>query len=146
MWSDRRRLGIALGVSALANLFLVGVLAGRSLTANDPRVMGRGRPLVPGVLVRALPPEDRKTFAKAMRAHKDELERRHRALADAKTAAEADIAAPVYDRAKVEADFAAVRAAVDAEQAALHAAYADALATLGPSARAALVPRQAAEK
>jgi uncharacterized membrane protein len=146
MWIERRWLGSALGVSLLANLFLVGVLVGRVFVTNDQRVLGRGRPLVPGALVRALPPEDRKTFAKTMRAHKDELERLHRAVADAKTAAEADIAAPVYDRAKVEADFAAVRKAFEADQVALHEAYAQALGMLGQSARAALVPRQATEK
>ena len=142
--SGRPLVVVALALSVLANIFLVGVVSGRLVFATSPRPAGHGRPIVPGVLVRTLPAEDRKRFTSVMRLHREAIARAHAAVAAAKSAAESDIAAPTYDRAKVEADFAAVRLANAADQEAVHAAYAEALATLGPASRATLVPRQVA--
>ena len=144
MWIDRRKLAAGLVASLLVNVLLVGVLAGATIghagRSNAPRTQG----VVLPANVRALPSADKQTFRQAMAAHRDAIRDARRDHSAARQVAEADIAAPVFDRAKVEADFAAIRAAGLRIQENIHSGLIDGLAALPPKARAAIVRRNQA--
>jgi uncharacterized membrane protein len=132
-------LGGALALSLAVNLFVVGVLAGRlSFQTHeeepppaDARSGMRARFL-------ALPQSDRAPFRAAMLQHGGELRATLLALRTAQWHALQALQATPYDKARMLSAFAAVREATQARQAALHAALADAIATLRPDARASL--------
>ena len=138
MWSDRRRLVGLLAVSALLNVFLGGVLVGHGYVVHraPPRVPG---PLVPNRHVAALPEDQKGLFETVMIAHRDALRAAHRAHRAARDRVEADIAAPVFDRAAVTADFDALHRTNRTIDAETGAALVDALAGLTAASRAALV-------
>jgi uncharacterized membrane protein len=140
MWIDRRWLVPAIALSALLNVFLIGVIAGHVYA-------GRGAPdrgaVVPSSRVRALPPDQRKAFWAAMAPERAAVAAARAAQLAARRALETEIAAPVFDRARVGAAFAALRDAGVVVQAHANAALVDALATLPPAARASLVTRPA---
>ena len=132
---DRGLLAILLALSVVANLFLGGVLAGAVLA---PRAEGGGA-WAPGRQVRRLEPDERLRFMQAMAPYRRELRGSRQAVRRARAQVEADIAAPAYDRARLTADFAALRQAAAAQQVATHAALVDALGRLTPASRQALV-------
>ena len=142
---DARGLGAALAVSLLLNLFLAGVAAGRwVLPAPAPQPAARG--FAPAARVRLLPADERARFARAFEPHRGDLRAARRATRAAREQVETDLTAPTYDRAKVEADLAALRQANLAQQGAAHAALAEAMASLTPTSRAALVSRARAQR
>ena len=136
MASDRRWVRAALGVSLLANMFLLGIVAGRLVShRREPRP---GRPPAAWVARRALPPEERQRFAAVLKAHREAIEARRGALGDARKAVEDAIALPVYDRDRVAAAFAGFRGAFAANQDATQSALVEALETLSPQTRSKL--------
>ncbi len=144
MWIDRRKLAGGLIVSLLVNVLLVGILAGATIGQAGRSNAARPQGIVPPANVRALPSADKQIVRQAMAAHRDAIRDARRDHRAARQVAEADIAAPVFDRAKVEADFAALRAAGLRIQENIHAGLIDGLKTLSPDARAAIVHRNRA--
>jgi adhesin HecA-like repeat protein len=131
-------LGAALVLSLAVNLFLVGTFAGRLLfgaTETTLPATGRG-----GMVARfqALPVAERLRFRAAMVLNDSGLRAAQQALRAAQLRTLAALRATPYDKARMTEAFAALRAATDARQVALHAALAEALATLPPEARATL--------
>lgn len=135
MWADRRRLGVALAVSLVANLFLGGAIAGHLFTR---RAQAGSAALAPGPRVQTLPSDQRSRFLHAMAPHRAEIREAHQQVRRARAQVRSDIAAPTYDRARLEADLAALRAVSLRQQVATHAALADSLGQLSPASRAAL--------
>ena len=144
MWTDRRKLAVGLVLSLLLNALLAGVLAGAEIGRTGREIVGRMQGVVPQANIRALSRADKQGFRQAMAAHRDAIRDARRDHRAARQAAEADIAAPTFDRAKVQADFAAVRAAGLRILENIHAGLIDGLATLPPDARAAVVRRDQA--
>lgn len=142
MFGERTRwLAVGFAISVLVNLFFAGIVVGR-LTL--PRFLLAAPPqagLVPREEIRQLPVAERLAFNAAIRLHADEIDVLHEKVRDAKRAAEAAIGAPRYDRALLEARFAAVRQAQLAQQAALHEAVIEALGRLSPQSRAMIARR-----
>jgi uncharacterized membrane protein len=148
MWIDRRWLGAGIAASLLLNVFLVGIVAGHLFVGDRavarPVAAGSGA-LVPQAHVRALPADEKKIFNTTMNTHRDAIRsarKRHRAI---RLEIQADIAAPNYDRAKVAADFLALREANRSVEEAVNDALVDSLGKLSPQSRAALVNRDSAE-
>jgi uncharacterized membrane protein len=133
-------LGGALALSLAVNLFVVGVMAGR-LTFQTHEEEPQQGVAWSGMRARflALPQSDRAPFRAAMLQHAAELRATTLALRSAQWRALEALRATPYDKARMQAAFAAVREATTARQAALHAALVDAIGTLRPEARAALV-------
>ncbi len=127
---------VCLVASMLLNVLLIGVVAGHLLTGRHDRSPGA---LVPGTHVRALPSEERRRFAAVMATHHEAVRAARLAQRRARLAAKADISAPVLDTDKVKADFAALREANGAVQAAVNDGLVEALGVLSPSSRTALV-------
>ena len=143
MWNDRKRLVGVLAASLLLNVFLVGLFVGRSVAAHKPPPPG---PLVPNRYVEALPDGQKALFRAAMMAHRETIRAARRAHRAARDTIQADIAAPVFDRAKVTADFVALHRTNRDVDAAIGAALVDALAGLDATSRAALVDQSVASK
>ena len=136
MWNSPRRLVGVLAASLLLNVFLVGLMLGRGIAVPPSPPPG---PLVPNRHVDALPDDQRKLFREAMQAHREVIRAARRLHRAARDKIEADIAAPVFDRATVAADFDALhRTNRDIDQA-VGGALVDALAGLDATSRAALV-------
>lgn len=142
MWIDRR---LALGVCAaslLLNVFLGGAVIGRAFgdrhRAAEPRAAANGA-LVTVAHVQALPPEDRRRFRDAMAPHRPAIRTARAAHRAARRQVEADLAAPVFDRAKVDADFATLKETNRNIDEVVDTALVDALAGLPAASRAALV-------
>ncbi len=144
MWTDRRKLAVGLVFSLLLNALLAGVLAGVEIGGTGREFVGRPQGVVPQANFRALSRADKQEFRLAMAAHRDAIRDARRDHRAARQAAEADIAAPAFNRAKVEADFAAVRAAGARIQENIHAGLIDGLAALPPDTRAMVVRRDQA--
>jgi len=144
MSGDRSRwLVIALAVSVLLNLFLVGVIIGQLSFPALPRdTPGAVNAFVVRARVRNLPVIERVHFAFTMRQHAGELRRARQALRDARHSAETAIIAPNYNEGVVKARFAEVRRASAAQQQVLHDALAQALGVLSPQSRAAIIGEQ----
>lgn len=136
MRADRRWLYALLAASLLANLFCAGLYIGRALA--PARAAGPG-PLAPGARLRALPPPERARFAARMKPRRPAIRAAREAVRAARAQVEADIAAPAFDRARLQADLAALRQANAAVQVQSQDALADALGELSPASRAALV-------
>lgn len=136
MRADGRWLYALLAVSVLANLFLAGLWVGRTLAPPAPSGPGA---LAPGARLRALPADERARFAARMRPRRPAIRAARQALRAARARVEADIAAPAFDRARLQADLADLREAATAAQVQAQDALADALGELSPASRAALV-------
>lgn len=139
MWTDRKRLVGLLAASFLLNVFLVGLLVGRGVALHKPAGPPPPGPLVPNRQVAALPDDQKTLFHDAMKAHREVIQaarRRHRAARDK---IEADIAAPIFDRANVTADFDTLHQTNRDIDKAVGEALVDALGSLDPASRAALV-------
>ena len=139
MWSDHRRLVGLFAASLLLNVFLLGLFVGRGVALHKLPEPSQPGPLVPGRQVAALPDDQKSLFREAMKAHREVIQaarRRHRAARDK---IEADIAAPAFDRATVTADFDALHQTNRDVDQAVGDALVDALGSLDPSSRAALV-------
>ena len=132
---------LCLGVapSGLLNVLLIGIIAGHVLTARRDHPPGA---LVPGAQVRALPAEERRRFAAVMATHREAIHAARLAQRRARLAAKADISAPVLEADKVRADFAVLREANGAVQAAVNDGLVEALGVLSPTSRSALVARK----
>ena len=139
MWNDRRLLPWGLGASLLLNVFLGGIVTGHLFAGHRDRVVSPPGVMVPASHVRALAPDEKKKFAAAMSVHRDAIRAARKAFRTRRAATEADIAAPIFDRGKVNADFVSLREAGTAVQDAIHAALVEALAALPQASRAALV-------
>ena len=139
MWIDRRSLLVGVAASVLLNALLVGVVLGHLVAASRRAEPRHGGPA--GLHLEALPSDARTRFGAAMAAHRPAIRAARDASRGRRQAAEADIAAPAFDRDKVAADFAALRRGNEGVSAAVHAALLDALADLSPASRAALVAR-----
>ena len=136
------------GVSLLLNIFLVGLIIGHVFAADR---QGRGsRPgapgggpggvgMVAGAQVKSLSPDQKRDFMEAMAPHRRGIRLAREAHRAVRQTIEADIAAPTFDRAKVAADFEALRHANDAIGEVVDAALLDAFASLSPESRAAIV-------
>ena len=149
MWIDRRVLFAVAAASLLVNVFLGGAVIGRIFgehraAAEPPRVAAG--PLVPPAHVQALPPEDRRRFRQAMAAHRPTIRAAREAHRAVRRQIEADIAAPAYDPTKITADFQALRESNRNTEEAVDAALVDALASLPPESRAALVTHVRADR
>jgi len=145
MWTERRRLVVGLLVSLLVNVFLIGIVVGRSLALHHPPPSPPGPgPLIPRGSVQALPEDQRRIFQAAMVAHREAIRAARRDHRELLAKIESDIAAPTFDRAAVEADFAALHNSNRAIEEATSAALLDALTGLSASSRAAVVQRAAA--
>jgi uncharacterized membrane protein len=140
MWSDRRWPSGLLALSFLANIFLVGVVAGHVFTSKRPPALRPGQGAAAWVRSSKLLPEDKRAFADVMRSHHEIIEAKRFMLKRAKAALQEAIVTPAYDRSKVGAAFAEVRHASVESQEATQAALVEALATLSPTARASLLP------
>ncbi len=125
--------------SGLLNVLLIGIIAGHVLTARRDPAPGA---FVPGAHVRALPAEERRRFAAVMTTHREAIHAARLAQRRARLAAKADISAPVLEADKVRADFAALREANGAVQAAVNDGLVEALGVLSPTSRTALVARK----
>lgn len=144
MWIDRRWLGVGIAVSLLLNVFLIGIVAGhffvgRRAVAHPGAASGA---LVPQAHVRALPADEKRIFSATMSEHRDAIRAARMQHRAARLAAETDIAAPTFDRAKVAADFSALREANMAVQEAVNTALIESLSKLSPQSRAALVEHE----
>ena len=133
----------ALSASIVANLFLAGVLFGRSLIPGQPAPppaaaggVGVGAGL--GVKMRSLPPVDRLKFGAVFARHRPEIRAARAEVRLKNEIARATMTAQPYDRPKAEAAFADVRAASTRLQTAMQAALADGMADISPEARAQL--------
>ena len=139
MWIDRRWLATGLGLSLLLNFFVIGIIVGHFFALHGHRLPGIGGPLVPAAHVRELTADQKQRFFAAMDRHRAEIQSARRVVKSARRAAEVEIAAPVFDPAKVNADLVAMRQASARLQEAVHGGLIDALADLSPASRAALV-------
>ena len=135
---DRRWLHALLAVSLLANLFCAGLYIGRAMA---PARAGGPGPLASGARLRALPPGERARFAARMKPHRPAIRAARQAVRAARAQVEADVAAPAFDRGRLQADLAALRQANAAVQVQAQDALADALGELSPASRASLVAR-----
>jgi uncharacterized membrane protein len=143
MWIKGGPLAALLAASVLLNVFLIGIVVGSVFYGRDGLHLSRvGGPLVVRKRVSALPLDERQAFRQAMKQH-------HAAIAAARAEhrrmrrlTETDIAAPTFDRAKVEADFAGLRKALTVLHQTLDDALVDGLQPLSQSARARLVDHQ----
>ena len=144
MWSDRPRVVGILAVSLLLNVFLGGVLVGRGFAVHrgPPRAPVPG-PLVPPRHVTSLPDDQKMLFQSAMSGHREALRAARHAHKAARDKIEAEIAAPVFDRAAVMADFDELHRTNRDVDAATGAALVDALSGLSAASRAALVAHEA---
>ena len=140
MWIDRRTLGFALIASLLLNGFLLGLIGAQAWTRRHPPRQGRA--MIPAANVQALPADQRQAYRQALARHHDSIRTLRHARADLQRTTEADIAAAVFDRAKVTADFVELRRATLALQESYSDALIEALQDLPQSARAILVRRQ----
>ncbi len=129
---------LGLGASLLLNVLLLGIIAGHVFTADRVERRSAGA-LVPRAQFRALPADERSRFAAAMASHHDAIRMARQAHRRARLATEADIGAPELNAAKLKADLAALRQANEALQAATNEGLVEALSTLSPPSRAALV-------
>jgi Spy/CpxP family protein refolding chaperone len=146
MWIDRRTRGIMLALSLLANIFLTGVIAGHFWTGGLGRAAksGQGQGQSVAVWVRNVKPpaDERRNFAAVMQSHRETMEAKRLAVREAVKALREAIAAPVYDRAKVDAAFADLRRASTANQEETQTSVSEALERLSPETRAKLAPAQ----
>jgi len=127
---------VACAVSVLLNLFLAGIVVGRiTLPGFGPPVQGG---LVPREEIHALPDAERRAFFHVMHSHQAEMRTLHEHVRDARRAAAEAVGAPTYDRKLLEARFAAVRQAQEAQGAAQNEAVIEALGKLSPASRAAI--------
>lgn len=138
MWIDRRWAVPGIALSVLLNVFLIGIVAGH-LYAGRGLPGEKGLGLVSADHVRALPPDEKKKFMAAMATQHATILIARKAHQAARRALEAEIAAPSFDRSRVAAGFVDLRQAGAALQAQIQAALVEALATLSPASRAALV-------
>ena len=145
MWSERRRIVGVLAVSLLANVFLIGLIVGRGVAIHKPAPPPASGPLVPGQHVDALPDDQKKLFREAMAAHREVIRAARRLHRAARDRIEADIAAPVFDRATVTADFDALHRTNRNIDQAVGDALVDALGSLDASSRDALVAHSTAQ-
>lgn len=136
MWIERRWLVPLIGCSVLLNIFLVGIVAGNAYRAprNGPRL-----PLIRQAQVKTLPAEERENFAAAVAAQKEGVTAARRAYLAARRAVITELAAPQFDRARINARFADMRRAGLAMQEKANGALVEALATLSPESRRAIV-------
>ena len=136
MRADHRWLYALLAASLLANLFCAGLWVGRALTPAVPPGAGA---IAPGARLRALPADERARFAARMKPRRPSIRAARQAVRAARMRVEGDIAAPAFDRARLQADFAALRQAAAAAQVQQQDALGEALGELSPASRAALV-------
>lgn len=140
MPGDRRILTVVLLISLLANLFLVGVVAGRFL------LPGLGRPQAAAMLrqdsIRALPSSERMRYALVMRAHASALRLGRQRMKQLRQAVKDAIALPHYDPTLVARRFAELRAANLTQQTLQQAALVEALGQLSAQSRASLIEVQ----
>jgi uncharacterized membrane protein len=127
---------VALALSVLINLFFLGVIVGR-ITLPGFRPPGQG-PVVSREEIQALPDAERRAFVHVIHSHQSEMRALHEHVRDARRDAAEAIGAPTYDRKALEARFAAVRQAQDAQGTAQNEAVIEALGTLSPASRAAI--------
>lgn len=113
----RRRLKIALTISLIANLFLVGLIVGVFL--RDPPALSRQRPM-PEFL--ALPEASRLVAREAFAARGSELRDRTRAFRQAQRQAGRVVSEEPFDRTKAETAFKALRDRAQDLQAVTHEA------------------------
>ena len=141
MWNDRR-LAIFGGASLLLNVFLIGIVVGHLVATNrHPGPERRGGGPIRAIRLEALTPDERQRFTAAMSAHRPAIRAARDGNHAQRLATETDIAAPRFDRAKVAADFDALRKTTDTVSAAVDAGLVDALKDLSPDTRAALIAR-----
>jgi uncharacterized membrane protein len=147
--SDRSRwLTIALVISLGINLLILGAVAGHLLSGHRhmwqrPGMMqgeaGRGadRPgdMVIQRMTAALPAEHRPAFEAAMAQHRPQLVESGRAVREARTKVRDAMVAEPFDRAKLDAAFAELRARSQELQTAVHTAVSDAAVKLPAEAR-----------
>jgi uncharacterized membrane protein len=134
---------IALAVSVLLNVFLVGLTAGRviaggsldALLAPEPS-MQTERPMQQRF--HSLPSADQSRLRSALSAHRDALRQARTELWRARIHALAVMAAPNYDPQAMTDALAAVRKATTDAQVALHEVLVPALGTISPAGRARL--------
>jgi len=134
-------LAVALAVSVLVNLFLAGVIVGQITFPGFH--FGGGNP--PGLVareeIRALPDNERRAFIHVMRSHQADMKTLREHVREARRAVAEALGAPTYDRKLLEARFAALRQAQEAQSTAQHEAIIEALGTLSPASRAAIARR-----
>lgn len=136
MWIERRWLVPLVGFSVLLNIFLLGMVAGNAYRAprNAPRL-----PLIRQSQLKTLPAAERDRFADKVASQKEGVTAARRAYLAARRAVIAELAAPTFDRARINARFAEMRRAGLAVQEKANGALVDALASLSPESRRALV-------
>ena len=139
MWSSRRWTGVLLAASLAVNLFLVGVWVGDHVFSSL-RPTPRGG-IAPAAQVRRLAPVERARFSAAMKPFRPAIRAARGRVRAARAQVVDDIAAPVLDRARLEGDLAALRQAVQDQQASQHAGLAAAVLSLSPASRATLAER-----
>ncbi|HYE00803.1 MAG TPA: periplasmic heavy metal sensor [Alphaproteobacteria bacterium] len=128
-----RRLRLLLIASLALNLALGGLLAGGAI--RQWAWGGHGGEAPMRGLMRVLPAESHEAARAALAAGRPEMEARLAALRDARRELVAALAREPYDRAAVEAAFAALRARTAEVQAQAHGTVAGLAAGLGPEQR-----------
>jgi uncharacterized membrane protein len=147
--SDRTRwLTIALVISVGINLLILGAIAGHYLSghrhmwshagmtqADAGRTGDRPGDMVIQRMIEALPPDNRPTLETAVAGHRARLTEVGRAVREARMKVRDAMVAEPFDRTKLDAAFAELRARSQELQTAVHTAVADAAAKLPPDAR-----------
>jgi uncharacterized membrane protein len=141
--SGRRWVTVALFVSLVANVFLIGLCGGRIFHGHGwfdrqpqfARTMGpwAGRAL--DHLIDGLSDADRQIVQDSVSSHADELQKLTQAVREQRQVVARLLKAENFDRKAVDDAFTELRVRSDAMQTALQGAIADAVAKLSPAAR-----------
>jgi uncharacterized membrane protein len=130
-----RWLVVALVVSLAMNLAVGGLMLGHVLRGPPSWRPGDPEGGPAHRLMRLLPPEARDTVRQSFKEAGPEIRARAKALRQARDGVRDAIMAEPFDRARLDAAFADMRARSDALQTAVQAAIADGVSKLPPEAR-----------
>jgi uncharacterized membrane protein len=139
MSGDRRWLMAGLAISLLVNLFLAGMLTGRSLFSPRPPVQAQPAAVMRAGAIRELPQEERLRFNVIMAAQGLALRTGRLRLRQLRQQVRDAIAAPHYDAALVAKRFEELRAANQAQQTLQQSTLAQALGQLSAQSRASII-------
>ncbi len=141
--SGRRWITIALFVSLVANVFLIGLCGGRIFHGHEwfdrqpqfARTMGPWAGRAFEHLIGGLSDGDRQIVQDSVSSHADELQKLTQAVHEQRQVVAGLLKAENFDRKAVDDAFTELRVRSDAMQTALQGAIADAVARLSPAAR-----------
>jgi uncharacterized membrane protein len=141
--SRRRWMNLLLFVSLVANVFLVGLVAGRLLHLDDwfggqPAYVRQIGPMAGHALERLLEPldaADRQIVVDTVKSRAGELQQINQSIREQRKLVAQLLKADNFDRKAVDGAFAELRRRTDSLQSTLQAALSDAVEKLPPAAR-----------